>query len=174
MDLVREKWSKQKSRRLLFRELWPWAAEYNGCSVQAASLPCNCCIPLVFISSGHWGAWSGPVGSIAKHHLVSERSLKLIKCRSFQSALRNTIFYLNFMDFWLTHCINFIGKSSFNVDPKFFFILSCTFCLYYSGVKCHLCSLLWYHLTSGKVEISPDWQSSAHTMQQLRRRLGWD
>lgn len=160
MYLVREKWSKQKSRQLLFRGLWPWAAEYNECSVS------GCLFTLQLLHTiGIHQQWPGSaVGSIAKHHLVSERSLKLIKCKTVQSACRKTLSFS--WTSWIsnfTHYTNFIAKSSLNMDPKLSFILSCTFCLYYSGVKCHLCSLLWCHIASGKVEISPDWQSSAHS-----------
>lgn len=52
---------------------------------QAAFLPCNCCIPLVFISTDQALQW----GALQRiHHLVSKRSLKLIECKSVQSACR--------------------------------------------------------------------------------------
>lgn len=36
------------------------------------------------------------------------------------------------------------------MDPKLSFTLSCSFYLYYSGVKCHLCSCFGVMLPLGK------------------------
>lgn len=57
---------------------------------QAAFLPCNCGIPLVFISSDQALQW-GALQSI--HHLISR------KAKKFKVHAGNAAFYLNFIDF---------------------------------------------------------------------------
>lgn len=168
MYLVREKWSKQKSRRLVFRGLWPWEVEYNECSVSG----CLFTLPLLHTIGIHQ-QWPGSaVASIAKHHLVSkkfkvDKMLKCSKCMQEMLSFNWTSWISNF-----THYTNFIARSPFNMDPKLSFILSGTFCLHYSDVKGHRAACFGVTCALGKQRLALS-ESSAHTVQQLGRRLGW-
>lgn len=155
MYLVREKWSKQKSRRLLFRGLWPWAAEYKECSVSG----CLFTLQLLHTIGIHQQRPGSAVGSIANHHLVSEKfkvnkMQKHSKCMQEMLSFNWTSWISNF-----THYINFIAQSPFNMEPKHSFVLSYLLPVL-QWCERPLCSLLWCQVSSGKAEISLEWQSS--------------
>lgn len=148
MYLVRKKWSKQKSGRLLFRGLWPWAAEYNACSVS------GCLFTLQLLHTiGIHQQWPGSaVGSIAKNPSPCfQEKFKVDRMQKCSKCMQEMLYFI--WTSWIsnfTHYINFIAKSSFDMDPKLSFTLSCSFYLYYSGVKCHLCSCFGVMLPLGK------------------------